>query len=339
MPVKKPGFLPEIQFDEPHDLPARRVILPPRFRPPSFGAPKYSSGSPIMLSASATLRPNAPTQVNQLALANPTGKIIQIDEIRWHARISPSNTDYVRDMITPAGLIGCKLALGNKEICGNSTPICLFDRRWSSYEEYLPYMKTSAYNGSQCRWRLRHPIYIRPGESLMPLFEHRGITALSFDITITMSGQIVDRVAEEWLPFVTSWTSKPFAYGVADSDASSEFDLSNPFDGELDIEEITGRSLFVQTRSSAMSSIGGEWFGGFANVKLECSTGHLVLPEATPFELVFDPSEAVMLGRHSLPGKSFYNAAITTNYDANAASFVGWTFQYQIGLIGYRRVA
>lgn len=330
MPVKKPGLIevgPSIEVG----YEALKGLS--RFDPGNLNnlLTRTPRSGPVLLKASTTLRPNGPGEVNKIALANPTQGPMLIDEIRF--TLHP--TSNVGQGSQFGGIVAVKFVLGQEELMANEVPLWLLGPAWASFWENVA---VSDYN--QYRWKLRKPIVIPPGGILAPFFQHRGFSDKPIDVTISYIGRVgVPMPDEQWLPWVSPFISKQFDFNdVAQSDASTELDLRNPFSEPIEIERFVGRTMTVVPGVNPLFGLSDAFLPDFGILKLMTSTGYMITPDSLLWADLFDQAEHAFHGRFTLDPGAYILAEIDSNSVALPLGPPTYSVQFQIAMLGWRQV-
>ena len=300
-------------------------------------------GTPIHLTGSVTLTPNSQGTVNVDALKNPTGQYMIIDEIKF--RISGSNgVSYA---------IGCKLTLDNLNVTMGYIPVICIDRIFTDSVDNIitPYIASSdgitqlnVYGSnvvSEYRYRPRYGIILKPGQVLIPNFQHNGALNYSAAIQISYSGRIMPmgfKITKNYLPYLTSYVSKTFTLnGTAQSDSSSEQTLANIFNQDIYIDKFISRCLFfyiAQGTNYIRDSDGT--FGPDVKIQISRSDGYEVVKYPTSFWGVFDRGSRCLDVPHKLNAGDFYNMNISI--DTSVITVATGSFSVQTVMSGYREI-
>lgn len=198
--------------------------------------------SPVIFSASADVQPNSTNAPNVEALRNTLKTPIEIIEMRFRLRNTPSSsTGYIGG----AGM-GVNLSLGNLPLTNGFVPVLNFGKA-----EYLgkaePPGAGSNANTTDFYWRLPKPLLIAPGEVVNANFQHRGIIPIAVNAMALYIGRTVNKKISGGVPldvpWVSSWVSDTMtAYSTSvESDESTENDIVTPNDREIRLQRFTGR--------------------------------------------------------------------------------------------------
>jgi hypothetical protein len=281
------------------------------------------SSWPLVLSTEVTVPSQTTQRPPQLALMNPTGEAFKIHEIRFSLK-----EDDPSALATTGATMGCKLEIGTVALTNGFVPIWNFGRV-ISFDQDL---------NLQYSWRLQHPIYIPAGGTLMPTFQHYGITERSLTVRISYFASVspagTSAPRRIFLPWVSAYTGKAFPYPSADSDVSRETDLLNPFDSDLLISRLIGRyNLFNATGSTNTSRFGAP----LMDVRVSLSNGDPLVRTDTPFQQVFGMEGRAWEQRNTiLKPKQFFQVFVTKRATSDAAT--DSTIQPYVSLVGYREL-
>lgn len=276
-------------------------------------------GWPLVLSSKADVPSNTTQRPSQLALMNPTGEPFKIHEIRFTLTSSV-------DFLTGA-TVGCKLDLGSVAITNGFVPVWNFGRVISSDQD----------RNLQYSWRLKHPLYVPAGGLLIPNFENYGQTTATIGVRISyFATAITDtRPQRVFLPWVSAYIGKAFNYMNADSDASDEMDLANPFDSDIMISRLIGRiNVFSASTGNNFSTTGSQ----LLSTRVSLSNGDPLVRTPTPFQQVFGEEGRAWEQRNTvLRPKQYFQVFI--DKESTTDTNTGSTIQPYVSIVGYREMA
>jgi hypothetical protein len=275
-------------------------------------------GWPLVLSSEVSI-PGQTTQLPpQLAMMNPTGEPFKIHEIRFSLK---TDATYLT-----GGTFGCKLDLGTVAITNGFIPIWNFGRVISRDQDI----------GLQFSWRLKHPLYVPGGGILSPNFENFGQASSTVTARVSYFCTAVQREPPNrvFLPWISCYTGKAFQYEDADTDASRETDLLNPFDTDLSISHMMGRFNIFSPTSNINNSFTGSQL---LQTRVSLSNGDPLVRTPTPFQQVFGQDGRAWVQRNTvLRPKQFFQVFIDKQATTDSATNV--TIQPYVSLIGYREM-
>jgi hypothetical protein len=283
-------------------------------------ASNTESGWPLVLSAEATVPSQTTQRPPQLALMNPTGEAFKIHEVRWTL-----TTAAIR--VTGCA-IGCKLDLGQVAITNGFVPVWNFGRV-ISYDQDL---------SCQYSWRLAQPIYVPAGGVVEANFQNFGLVSDEITVRISYFCTAIPNTQRPpkriFLPWVSAYIGKVFAYGAEDADTSKENQLQNPFDTDLVISRLIGRFNFFTSSTQTNASLFG---ANLLNARVSLSNGDPLVRTSTPFQQVFSEEGRSWEQKNTiLKPKQYFQVfvekASTTDTSSNT------TVQPFVSLVGYREM-
>jgi hypothetical protein len=204
------------------------------------------------LTASTTVTANSASGANVIALRNPTGKAMDILEVKFALR-----------MVQPAGgnpfgcfggAVACKMDLGKIPLSGGFVPVWCFGRadnlqtetRFGTLTQGSGVVITSYFDGS---WKLPRPLYIPAGAVVSAAFQHLGLFQYDVQARISYSGRThADGEAPPktiCVPYAAAFRSKVMDASAVNSDASTEADLANPFSEPIQLQRFVGRVMTI----------------------------------------------------------------------------------------------
>lgn len=214
---------------------------------PSHAALRSTDSNPIFLTSKTTVSSNTATGVNSASLKNPIGGPMEILEIRFRA-VAGSTSRVI------GGYVGCKLELGKIPLTNGFVPIWLFDRA-----EALNTENQEDSPVAEFVWRLPRPLYVPDGAVLVPTIQHRGLFKEAIDVRVSYSARTVSPKTppkKVFLPYAASYVSKAFNAGsiTEDFDNSTETDLVNPFETDIELQRFTNRVSLFFTQNPSIST-------------------------------------------------------------------------------------
>jgi hypothetical protein len=309
---------------------------------------------PLHLTATATLQAETAAGVNAIALKNPTGRPMEILEIKFGVRDTGDQQTSISTSTTSilGGLIACRLDMGSLSLTNGYIPIWSFGKATNLKEEaqldtvVSASPITEAY--AEYTWKLAHPIYVPPGAAVVPSFFHRGLLKDTMVARISYSARSLPpgpAPKKLWLPYVSCYTTKAFTVGAAiDSDTSQETDLVNPHPQPLYLQRFTGRCMIIQQSGGYLAGETGV-FDTIANqsllLKMIDSAGRPVIKDYVVFRQAFSGvtrSWEMDLG-HIMDPTSHYNVQVQSNIPTGAGgAFAGLLAQGFVGCVGFRQI-
>jgi hypothetical protein len=216
---------------------------------------------PIALSTSVTITNSATADQTispgTAGLTNPTRFGMFLDEIRIAATAKPaSNTP---PTVFPLAYLSAQFTLGSWRLSDTHVPVLLYgsNSRAGDYTAYPSYLSEASQPGTAAQsssvsgtisWRLPKPLYIPPGDTLIPTFRRLAATysggRFDFRVRVTYLGRVVDMfrprlVDVPYVNFFRHPTGTP-----ARSSGIAERGFHNPFQGPLTIERFVGRVIY-----------------------------------------------------------------------------------------------
>ena len=322
----------------------------------------YAPNQPLVLVGSVSLAPNSTGSPNTLSLKNQTGLPIEIDEIHFRIHLS------VPMAVMAAGgiyvfaqhLVEANFTLGNLPLTNGFLPVALLCREAAPVATFqFDMSQPLAGNDDQVactRWKLPRPLWLAPGETLLPVFRHPGLVAQNVDLTVTYVCRTVsgsrspDRIA---VPYATAFMSDTFPLdGTFAEQTSDERDLANPFDVPLNVEHFVVSSLFYAQLFGAPGPMYGD-FRGASQIQSLMAIGVLPVPQTDEFLVRIVDSRGVPMIReysrifciadqvygtidlpHVLDSHGYYRLSLQTAGAVIAARF--WK-QLRFSMIGWRQ--
>lgn len=331
----------------------------------SFKLPPTKS-RPVLVQSVITIPANSSAPGNSVNLVNPNGQAMYVKEVKFAlAPFNPdlSAADYAAGAFAhgfmSGGQCSVELALGAIPLTNGPVPVWNFGlARFLDLEQVQAY-PDSAVAAETSReayytWTLKHPLYVPPNSAVSVSARNIGLVPQDTQLTVALSGVTTEDSAprELWLPFVASWTSKPFEQRLRGADRSSPTDLVNMFDEELHVERLTGRlvSTFLPRNVVAISPLVTDSscdvveYGAIESmiqVTAKTSAGAPLVREATPFRLVFGARNRGWDVNTVLPAKQFVRVELAKALQVDPYFNIAATehlTQAFIGMVGWRKV-
>ena len=318
----------------------------------------YVDGSPISLTATATLQAASSRVPNNIALKNPTPDPIEINEINFHGHSAGLSIE--------GGAIGFKLELANVgSVSDNFVPMWLFDRSTQLYtgETIQDVQAETPDNLAETNftWKLKTPLYLLPGETLTASFAHYGLIPEDITVDITYRGRVIvghPRPATRVMPFIAVWQgdSIDLSFVTAEADTlvtaetdSTENDLINSQNESVTVNKMVGRLLTLpnQTDGTQLSDQVQPIIDQIFDVNLRTSHGFELTKDFFPFRLVFAVEDRSFPGGFTLHPGDYVMAQVRASQNGIAPLNVDDTLYWptiitpvipQIALIGERTV-
>lgn len=291
---------------------------------------------PILLSAEVSLASKAQgVAPNTIALKNPN--------VRFPMEIHEISFDLRSDGVITGGAVACDLALGTIPLTNGYVPVWCFGRSRQTNRE-IGYGGNSAtyFTGT---WKLAKPLYIPPGGVVQPTFQHRGLVVDAINARITYRGQVLRagaRPPRTFAPYACAYSSKPFDVDAADTDASRETDLANPFSQPIFIQHMIGRMSVDINATSQKSEITDPAIAArLLQVRIIDSAGRPIVRDLSYFAQVFaKQTRAWDMNGAKIDGGEFYNVFLNKLEPPNDAAVTAAT-RYalaDISLVGWREI-
>jgi hypothetical protein len=321
------------------DLPADQA-LPPEYK-----------GEPVVLSSSVLVQSNtAGVQPSIYALRNPLTVPIEIHQIKFFCRLtSPTQ------LPPPLGagpIIGVQLLYGSKNISLTQGVIPLNLLSGADVVENVTVRESASditaggqQNYSFYTVKLRHPIWLAPGELITPMFTHAGQINQPILVDIAFCGRVLSKKAQPprriRLPFFSAFLTPIFPQSDVYNFVSTEKQLVNPSKLLLHVDQFIGQiSLFPQygaandsgsTDNFEAIDTGTGSTSDSIRVGMVNSDGYPTIPVLTPFRLAFDLWTRVLAAETDLPPNGYYIATIDCLTPVGATPPVDRT-QMQVGI-------
>jgi hypothetical protein len=308
-------------------------------------------GSPVFLGSSVDdLQPGASSDASPLALRNPTGAPIEIDEIFFRVQVMLAENPGAD--LGP-GLVGSSIfvnmRLGALKITNDSVPLVTMGYAENLSGENLS-SNTKLYN--EFRWRLPKALYVPAGAFLEITFEHKGFFSSPANIDVgcsarafAMDAPVPDKIC---VPYVAAYVTPVFAVdGVARSVMSPETALLNTLDETLFVERFNGR-IVEQVLDSGFFTLadtgpfGSNTQPGIGNadpdalvVRVWSSMGDRIVPVKTPFRDVFERGYRSWEVNHALPPGAYYRMEFTSSTVNVPAVPEGTSLRAMVAMVGF----
>ncbi len=311
--------------------------------------------NPLVLFGSVKVNPNTDAAVPNTSLSNPDGAPMELLEVRF--RLIPQTTIANTVGVTGLGL-GVKMDLGKAAVVDSYVPVGDLGTARDSYEYQSqvfsdPLDATHFTYPTTYGWRLKYPLFIPAGATLSCVLRPLGQNAYPLLVEVAYIARTWDMrrpfPTHTKVPWVTSYESRVFEYATSEpglQDRSSQLDIINPFETQLEIARLGGRVSYLINSAQVQ---GADFVledpvnmrDVFGKLRMRSSRGFDLIATATAFGAVFPYSWRAwdMPGRWLMAPREFYNATIDTAEvtDTVAAAYVG-QMQYSVGLTGYRNV-
>lgn len=323
---------------------------------------------PLALHAEVNLASNQESAPNSIALVNPHPEPWEVHEIKFSVR--PRNATQQAS----GGLLSCGLSLGPEPITDSPVPV------WNFGPSYEPDLESvQAFNWgrpaaasfffpawdrrveSYYRWKLDWPLFILPGQAIIPHFRHTGLADVPITAGITVSGRRLlhsPSPRRVKVPFVSVWQSNFYsAVGAAAEEFSPESTLRNQFNKPLTVERFIGRicqriqsaeSFFGPTErfSVVTEAFDGPWAQTLFKVRQNDSMGNVIIRDKTGYRSAYGYRTRAWHCQHVLPPGQYHKVRLNkelpaglTLSDSPPATIVDMQAAAQLSMVGWREVS
>lgn len=325
---------------------------------------------PIILSAQAHLEPGSSAGVNAAALKNPHDLPMELLWVRFsvYPDVPPIQGQTILCSVI-GNVIGVKMDLGKVPVVDAGMPISCFGTErddWDSDNMFVTYSVPTPAPATAVTvrhniytWRLKHPLLIPAGATLVPVFQHYGQVPFPVFVRVTYMCRSLERAPKgktRWVPWVTSWRSKGFdvtndLLETVRYDESSELDIVNPFDVPVAVARLTGRQLLLSPTNNyqsgeielnpafGSSTVFAELGDDFCYLAMKSSSGDEVVKNYTRFGALFPLNLKVWDlpgGWHMAPGE-YLKIQLKYGPVDHQVQNPG-RVQFAVGSVGYRRI-
>jgi hypothetical protein len=199
--------------------------------------------------------------------------------------------------------------------------------------------------------KLAKPLFVPAGETLVAKFQYESkygdLGDLSVDVIYVGRSLPSDfpTPKEQWLPWIAAFDNPLLAFtaGQADSTLSTQSQLVNPFDEDLWIHRLIGRTQLSPPNGSFVYAELGGGINAIAavnvfrdtTVRATDSFGRILVRDATPFTHLFHYSDRSWTVSSVLQPKGYYLFQLDRAYTGTQA---GWSAANCISMVGYRKV-
>lgn len=253
---------------------------------------------------------------DKYALQPAFNEALLLDEIRFDYLRPQTGLPTAAQGVNPWNDIRVELTMGGS-ISFTYQPVPLSALNTSPN----PYLWNFAYNSVV--FRLPKPLYLNPGDMFVPRFHNNWINDVDIQVTYAARRTPV-RPAENWYPYVSSFTSQQFNV-LPGTDSflleSTPSDLVNPYDVPLLVDRLVGfigtnapRGYFGQVQRNPC-----DYAGDYLNVRLFDSAERPIVRDLTPFNMLFNLQGRAWQMKSILHPHEYYLAQIS--YENNAAQF------------------
>lgn len=224
----------------------------------------FNATTPVLMSSSCTVARNNTGLPKALDLTYPFRKALWIEEIRFTiVRATQGGIPADRNGAQSLGaLVAMTLQMGRHYIARYPTPIWILGTAQDRYQEQSTdvALSTTEYL-SQYRWRLPSPLYLEPGQTLLPVFQ-RGLPAglpddaydQNFTVYVTYAGRTVDPSQPKPRSIQVPYVAPFLTNNASTYQQSNEYDLLNMFDKPVRVQRMTGRVYTFLTTTRALET-------------------------------------------------------------------------------------
>lgn len=180
------------------------------------------------------------------------------------------------------------------------------------------------YGQNSVVFRLPKPLYLNPGDMFVPRLHNNTDREIQVQVTYATRRSPV-KPAENWYPYITSYTSPQFTMSK-DTESflfeSAPSDLVNPYDVPLLVDRLMG---FIGTAGPMSPDFGGspmnpsDYVGEYVNVRLFDSNERPIVRDLTPFNMLFNMQGRAWQMKAILHPHEYYIAQVS--YEDNAAQY------------------
>ncbi len=297
--------------------------------------------SPVVLTAAVTLAQGATAQPDMDKLTSPFRSPMLVDEIRFMLR--SADTAGLATFVF-AGAVKVALKMGRFAITDVPTPIWNFgpygDEDTASQQSTDLYAASSTNRIEFYRWVLPKPLFLRPGESIIPQVSRAAdATSISTKLWITYAGRLLapgtPTPRELYVPHVDYWAP----LNTVDAPNSNQI-FANPYRSPLKIQRFVGHLQQTFGSVSGGDDIGissgldnaGANDGTEVQAKISDSTGYNVVRDFMPFGTLFQLSRRAFTVQRTLDPREGMKVQLR-NVIAPLGS---GSINPQISMIGYR---
>jgi hypothetical protein len=245
--------------------------------------------------------------------------------------------------VITGGAVGCDLSVGKVPITNGYVPVWCFGPARLSLRETGNSTVAATYG--TFAWKLHHPLFMPPGSVLQPIFQHRGLVTADIEARINLKAQVLpkgtrpDRV---FVPYVSSYTTKPFDLASASTDESKETDIANPFDRPIYLQHLIARASVDIDETNEKSEIFDPFITArLLQARISNSAGKPIVRDLGYLNtIVAKQTRAWNLAGSKMDPGEFWDVFVNKLTPPNASAVTSGT-RYVItdfGLVGWREV-
>lgn len=203
---------------------------------------------PLILRAETLVEVSSNSSPNNQALINPTGEPWEVHEIKFGVR----RQSILETSRATGAALDVNITWCGKRITDGFVPVWNCGA-YQAVEEFKALPKTSdvalgqywraqdAFYG----WKLDHPLYVPPGQSLAVEFRNNGLVNFPLKCSVSLIGRVMPRSAKPTkvkVPYVSAWKSDFYEVLLAGGpEVSPETVLFNQTGKPLTVERFVGR--------------------------------------------------------------------------------------------------
>src|SRR5258706_8657347 len=270
-------------------------------------SPEAQMLSPILLQGTVTVSPGQKAEVPFAAVQNPFKTAMLVDEIRFSANATGSNTTNL--------VLQAEMFVGRVPLTNGPIPLRSFGRTLNWYDACFQ-------NSIPSTWKLPQPMYIHAVERLIiKIYYLPGFLVPDRTVTTIVVGRSLP--ANQPPPKVVHfpWVAHfmtPFAENVDQVDTSTEANLMNPFREVLHVQRFIGR--YDNLANSASTREVSGLTEKETNVRASDSFGNILVRDPTPFAHLFQAPTRTWTINSQLAPNGFYLFTVDRTWDAGAFS-------------------
>jgi hypothetical protein len=303
---------------------------------------------PISLYASALVPAGSEVVMQSKALANFTGRAIEIHEIRIAVVCTTVEGDPF-DQSALGNFLALQLSIGNVAITDGYVPVSALCKVENLADENRVQATQPPRLMSSYVWHLSRPFYVPPEAQVNAQVRHLGLINAGLVAHVSLAGRVVaKRARTSAVPFASAYLSPSFEYATQNQflkqDVSKETELFNSTGSPLHVYRFVGRiNAFGQVVAQPNLIASDQWGRVSQNIRIRmvASTGEPIIRDPTLFRLAFSgTSRALECDGYVMPPGA-YNR-VTIDKVAGFSPNVGFNFlkvQVLIGMLGWREVA
>lgn len=341
---------------------------------------------PIVLYGETTLSSGSSLAPNTAALQNPHSLPMELLGVRFHLHALNTDNDASGGFVIPGSVnglgVGVKMDMGKIQIVDAGVPVSLLGTARDDSEDGdagYPTFSTNAYvatvaanafldastsplaNTYDYFWKFAKPMLVPAKATVVPLFSHLTQTPWDVKIGVSYYCRTLRRSANTppvvYVPWVTKYVSKSFdvneGANVADSDASSEQDIYNPFPGAcVELQRLSGRVNYAFNGAANAVTNGnyeyttqaasmGDQVYEYMRMSMRSSRGDEIIQTPTRFGLLFQQTVKTWEFPRgwSMQPQEYYKIFLARDAFTGPGQVSGTgRIQFAVGAIGFRKI-